>query len=203
MYLAVLSGDIVDSTSLGATELDDVMRALETASQEMSQWSPSVCDFTRQSGDGWQVALGAVQFDLRAALFLQAIVRRQGKHLRTRIAIAIDDGTLADDPERDLNSAHGPAFITSGRLLSSLKGHAHLAHAVGGACHAAIALADHISDGWTQAQARALCELLPPNSGTRAEAAKRLGISRPAVDQALWSAGFPAIEAALTSWEDQ
>ena len=75
------------------------------------------------------------------------------------------------------------------------------ARAACGALDAAFRLADHIAQGWTRAQARAVCAMLPPGAGPRRVAAERLNISRQAVDQALWAAGFPAIEAALEQIE--
>lgn len=76
-----------------------------------------------------------------------------------------------------------------------------MGHASGGALNALILLADHISQGWTPAQARAIFTMLPPGAGPRRAVAERLGISRQAVDQALHAAGFPAIDAALTQIE--
>jgi hypothetical protein len=76
-----------------------------------------------------------------------------------------------------------------------------MAHAGGGALDAAFRLADHIAQGWTRAQARAVCAMLPPGAGPRRIAADRLGVSRQAVDQALRAAGFAAIEAALEQIE--
>jgi hypothetical protein len=102
---------------------------------------------------------------------------------------------LPDDA--DANRGHGPAFVASGRLLTEIDGHARMAHASEGALGAATRLADHVAQGWTQAQARAMCEMLVPGAGPRTAAAERLGITRQAVNQALWSAGFPALDAAL------
>ncbi len=104
---------------------------------------------------------------------------------------------LPADPNVDLNSAHGPVFSQSGRLLEMLPDQTLMAHSSGGSLDAAFRLADHISRGWTQAQARAMAAMLPPDAGPRRVAADALGISRQAVDQALHAAGFPAIDAAL------
>jgi hypothetical protein len=58
-------------------------------------------------------------------------------------------------------------------------------------------LADHIAQGWTPAQSRAVDPLLAPDKPTHAEVARQLGISRQAVEKALNGAGFGAIEASL------
>ncbi len=199
MMLSVLTGDILDSTGLDPDELDALMSELSDATTEIAHWDKAPTGFARRSGDGWQLALGAPHRALRAALYLHARLRRMDGRFETRIAIATDTGTLP--PDLDPNSGHGPAFTASGRLLEELSGHVRMGHASGGKDHAALALADFIARGWTQAQARALCEMLPPGAGPRAKAAQRLGITRPAVNQALWAAGFPAIETALSAWE--
>ncbi|PYG34688.1 hypothetical protein [Pelagimonas varians] len=201
MKLTVLSGDIVDSTKKENAALESAMAALSGAALLIGSWDDAPSLFGRSSGDGWQLALGSPERGLRACLFLQASLRRLDKTLSTRIALATGEGTLPKN--QDINSAHGDAFVASGRLLGTISGHIRMMSAETGSDNAAVILADQIAQGWTQAQARSLYELLPPNPGTREDAAKRLGISRPAVNQALWSAGFTALEAAITSWEAQ
>lgn len=202
VQFAVLTGDIVKSSDLGAAALDEAMTALDHASREMSGWANGmVAGFARRGGDGWQVALGSGSQGLRAALYLQAMLRRLGKDRATRIAIATQPGRLDRETVRNLNTGHGPAFTASGRLLEDISGQALMAHADGGAVGAAVRLADHISQGWTVAQARAMVEALPPKSGPRADMADRLGITRQAVNQALWSGGFPALSDALRDLE--
>lgn len=196
---AVLTGDIVESSALSASTLDETLQTLELGGSAISTWAPGPYGFARRGGDAWQMALSSPNLALRAGLYLQANLRRLDKTRSTRIAIATGTGTLP--ASGDTNAAHGSAFTASGRLLEQLPSHILMSHAAGGTAAAALHLADHIAQGWTQAQARALCEMLPPDPGPRSAAAKRLGISRQAVDQALWAAGYPAIEAALNAWE--
>jgi hypothetical protein len=193
---AVLTGDIVASTGLSPARLDAAMETLATATREISGWRPGlVAGFGRRGGDAWQCAVSAPGLALRAALYFTAVLRREGADLSTRIAIATGQGALPGDA--DTNRGHGPAFVASGRLLAEIDSHARMAHADGGALGAATRLADHVAQGWTPAQARAMSEMMPPGAGPRAAAARRLGITRQAVDQALWAAGFPALDAAL------
>ena len=200
MNYAVLTGDIVDSTALSPEALDATLNAIDAAVRDISAWQPDVqTAFARRGGDAWQFALGAPNLSLRAALYVCACLRRLDGARTTRIAIATGPGTLPADG--DTNAAHGPAFTESGRLLDALPKNVLMSHASAGPFAATLHLADHIARGWTEAQATSLCELLPPNPGPRAAAAKRLGISRQAVDQALWAAGYPALDAALTAWE--
>ena len=192
--LSILSGDIVDSSDLSAGDLDRTMSALEAAAADIASWTDTA-GFARRGGDGWQLALAPAPLALRAALYCQAVVRRLDDGRETRIAVAEGEGTLP--PDGNPNAGSGPAFVESGRLLGTMDRHARFAHASGGATSAAFRLAGRIAEGWTQAQARALCEMLALGTGPRAEAAKRLGITREAVNQALWSASFRALEDAL------
>ena len=177
------------------------MEGLRDGADRIARWAPGLTTgYARSDGDGWKFALSDPTLGLRSSLYLRAVLRRHGKTFATRIALACGAGDLPADG--DLNAASGPAFTASGRLLDTLTGpHITMAHAEGGADNALIALADHISQGWTPAQARALCLMLPPCAGTHAEAASQLGISRQAVDQALSSAGYHAISEALQSLE--
>ncbi len=198
MFL-VLTGDIVGSSDLEVEALEATLEAVALAARGVGEW-PGVTQwgFARRGGDAWQMAFDAPVLGLRAALYTVACLRRLEKTRATRIAMAVGAGQM---PGNDPNAAHGAGFTASGRLLEKLPSGRYLDDAAGSAAAAAARLADHIAQGWTPAQARAMAEQLPPGAGTRAEAAERLGISRQAVDQALWAAGYPAIEAALDALE--
>lgn len=208
MQWSVLTGDIVESSEFSPADVDEMLNTLEKIAWEFSGWRHSDKDktesaFARRGGDGWQIALSRPVLALRAALYIQARLRLMHEDATTRIAVATGEGALPENANADLNSAHGAAFRESGRLLEKLTGRVLFAHAGGGALGAAFRLADHISQGWTQAQARAVCAMLPPGSGPRRIAAEQIGISRQAVDQALWSAGYPAIEDAMNMIEQE
>lgn len=202
MIWAVFTGDIVNSSALSADRLDGIMTVLDDSCREMSGWAdpddePPRAGFARRGGDGWQIAIDRPNFCLRAALFIQSQIRATGETHATRIAVATGEGQPIRGNRVDPNSAHGPAFEKSGRLLDKLSGRTRMAFSGSDALDAAFRLADHIAHGWTAAQARAVSAMLPPGSGPRRVIAEDLGISRQAVDQALNAAGFPAIDAAL------
>ena len=198
---AVLTGDLLASSRLSPAQINAALLALRAGTGLISSWQEGlVTGFSRRGGDGWQMALSTPRHDLRAALVLQAYLRILGKGFSTRIAIARGDGHLPENG--DTNAASGPVFTASGRLLDSLTGpHARMAHQAGGALSACTGLADHISQGWTPAQARALRLMLVPVPGTHAAAADQLGVSRQAVDQALTAAGYHALNEALHAYE--
>lgn len=194
--LCVLTGDLVGSTELTSTALDSALKTLEKLADDLSGWQTPHHDtrLTLSRGDGWQLVLHDAALGLRAALYLQSGLMSHHNGLQSKIAMANGAGTLPD--KGGLNAANGPAFTASGRALDTLKG-ALMVHAAGGAMGAAVRLADHIAQGWTEAQARAVHVMLWPQSRTQAEAAQIIGISRQAVGQALHGAGFAALEQAL------
>ena len=197
----ILTGDIVSSSGLSASDLDATLQAAREVAQQVQVW-PGVaqCGFARRGGDAWQLAFDVAPLGLRAAIYLHASLRRLHKARASRIAIAEGAGQM---PGQDPNAAHGAGFTASGRALEGMQSALLFDHAAGGPKAAAVRLAGHIAQGWTQAQARAVAEQVQPQAGPRAEAAARLGITRQAVDQALWAAGFPVLEAALNAWESE
>lgn len=201
--ISVLSGDLIQSSKLTERQVNDAISALADAAQDVARWAPELrTGFARSSGDGWQFFLSSEGLALRSSLYLRAALRRLGKPFSTRIALASGSDSLP--PDGNPNSATGPVFTTSGRLLQTLTGpHIQMAHATGGTAHAATLLADHISQSWTPAQARAMVLMLPPEPPTHATAAAALGISRQAVDQALSAAGYHALADALTAFEHE
>jgi hypothetical protein len=198
--LAVLTGDLIASQRLEPGRLDAALAALANAAADISRWAGCAgARFGRFRGDGWQLALPRPALALRAALSLRAALRAEGKALATRIAIATGPGS---PPGPDINAETGPVYVASGRALDALRPPATMILAERGALGAAMRLADHVSAGWTQAQARAIRLALPPGSRTQAAIAAELGISRQAARQALVGAGLPALADALALIEE-
>lgn len=192
--ICVLTGDLVLSTRLSPPEVDAALAAIPAACADLdAQINP--VRHARHRGDGWQIAMSAPRWQARLALMIRAHLRATGADLATRIAIAEGEGEVA--PDLDLNAAHGPVFTASGQLLDRLEG-PRIAHASGGALGAALRLFDHLSEGWTQAQARAMVPMLRPDPPTQTAAAAEIGITRQSLAQALQGAGYAAIVEALT-----
>ncbi|WP_333684677.1 hypothetical protein [Pontibaca methylaminivorans] len=216
---AVLTGDLVASTRLSDAELDRALEVLAKAARDVTDWGGRMGEsegsaaefpdaakgirggFARRGGDGWQFAMNRPALALRTALFLRARLRELGKPYATRIAVATGPGRMPAD--LDPNAAHGPAFVVSGRLLEELPARAGMAHAGRGALGAVLRLADHISSGWTPAQARAVALMLWPPGRTNAETARELGITQQSVNESLKRAGFPALADALALIESR
>ena len=196
MALCVLTGDIVGSTRLTVAQQRHIERALGEAYSDLDQNKRSTFDTYR--GDGWQMSFADGHGGLRSALYVRALLKYKDSGFETRIALAERPTPVGPI---DIKSA---VFVNSGRALDGMSKDAYFAHSSGGEIQAATILADHISRGWTQSQARAVRYSLLPDSGIpQQKIADHFGISRQAVGQALEAAGYPAIKAALAAIEAQ
>lgn len=197
--IAVLTGDIVGSTDLGPKQLEDALTALRHCADIQAEWVGTTLHFTRHRGDGWQVVLAKPQYGLRSALAFRAALRAQNPDFDSYIAIAAGDGPA--NIATNLNDETSRVFVESGQGLDDLlatRAPIRMLHQSRGAHDAATILADHISQGWTQAQAAAILPKLAPDTNvTITEIAQMLGKSRQAVTKSLKAAGYDAIDLAL------
>lgn len=199
MGLAVLTGDLIASQALPQEALSAAFAVLDDAARDVAGWEGCAgLRIGRFRGDGWQIALPCPALALRTALYLRACLTREGKGFATRIALATGPGTA---PKGDIHAETGPTYVASGRGLDQIARPASMAFAGSGAMAAAVRLADHISQGWTARQARAVAPALPPGAPSQTEIARQIGITRQAARQALIGAGFPAIHDALAQIE--
>ncbi|MBU0642869.1 MAG: hypothetical protein KJ731_20325 [Alphaproteobacteria bacterium] len=202
--IAVLTGDLVNSTGLGPTKIERAFAALEDCAATQAGWMGESLHFTRHRGDGWQVALVEPKYALRSALAFRAALRAEGSEFDSYIGIA--EGDITGPLEANLNDQTDNVFTKSGQMLEWIKTEAHLeltfGHAATGAKSACAILLGHMSQDWTPAQAAPLIRMLhPTDTPTYTEIAKALGKSRQAVAKALDSAGFRSIYAALNDLE--
>ncbi len=204
--IAVLTGDLLGSTNLNASQIEAAFEALGTCASMIENWSGGSLHFTRQKGDGWQAVLRKPEFALRAAMCLRAALRQAGAAFETYISIAT--GPAPDHIAPDLNTMNHPLFIQSGRQLDTLKDNAKadgilIRDWMMSYTQATGVLADHISQGWTPAQAAAILAVLRPNTDpSYTEVAERLGKSRQVVTKSLKAAGKAPLLSALQTLEN-
>lgn len=196
MALCVLTGDIVGSTGLTHAQQDRVQFVLNYAHSQLRVNPNGRFDTFR--GDGWQMGYNVPAVGLRYALYVRACLKADSDAFETRIAIAEGHETPV------LSHENSNTYVASGRALDDMPRDVLMAHASGGPHHATTVLADHISRGWTVAQARAVEPFLRPHqSVTQKDVAAQLAISRQAVGQALDAAGYPVLIRALRALEEQ
>lgn len=196
---AVITGDIVNSGTMSAAELDAVFDALSATAADIARWQDAPVPFTRFRGDGWQVALQP-QWAFRALIALRATVCSQGKGFDSRAALGLGRGSLG---KSGLADADGPAFVTSGRALDDMKrGNRLIAPNAAPAIRAALPLADEVISGWTAKQAQVVCALIGPDAPSQAQVARQMGAKRQLVQKQADAAGLSALLETCTVLEN-
>ncbi len=202
--IAVLTGDLVNSTRQTPDRIDAAMQAISHAAQIIATWQTPARDthFTRFRGDGWQIVVFAPRLSLRAAVVLQGTLGALG--LESRISIGI--GTVDTIGTSNLSDAAGRAFELSGQALDKMAETARLAISGDTVIAQDAMLADLLGERmgrWTAAQAQAAAMQLssPSHPPTLQEIGKHLGISAQAVNDRTRGAGCPAIASVLRRWE--
>ncbi|WP_417253039.1 hypothetical protein [Celeribacter sp.] len=210
--IAVLTGDLVNSTGLGPENVERAFDALEACAEMQADWMDGQSlHFTRHRGDGWQVALADPKYALRSALCFRAALRRLGEEFDSYIGIA--EGEVEGEIGPDLNEANGEAFMISGNLLAITKLPDRTVHMLfDAACDvgtppaatlACLQLLEAIFNKWTKVQAQTMLPMLSleaPQSYT--ELAEQLGKSRQSVSKTLSAADYYYVSQALINIED-
>jgi predicted DNA-binding protein (UPF0251 family) len=200
---AVLTGDLIGSTSSGSDKTDFAIKALSNAASAFSVWANTGKPrFTRSRGDSWQIILDKPGLSLRAALYLTAALHAVRAKLETRISIGI--GTAHHLSEDTLSDAHGTAFVYSGQSLDQFKSGDRILINGGQVTElqsAVVLLTAERAERWSAEQAEAIMMVLSEEMMTLETAASRLGISKQAVSYRLKGAGNSAISRALNIWE--
>ena len=204
LQIAVLTGDLVDSTRQPADRIDTAMQALRRTAAAIATWHfpPNDTRFTRFRGDGWQIALAGPHLSLRAAVVLQGTLIAQG--LQSRISVGI--GPAENLGTNDLADAAGKAFELSGQGLDKMNDTSRLAIAGPSVIEQDAMIAELLGERmgrWTAAQAEAAAMQLssPGRSPTLHEIGKTLGISPQAVNDRVRGAGCHSIASVLRRWE--
>ncbi len=199
--VAVLTGDIVNSSDLEREQRQTLFAALKSAAEVISAWNGvEPTGFERFAGDSWQLLLTTPGIALRACLMLRAYIRAENRTFETRISVGI--GSVEPLSSEGLGASDGVAFRLSGRGLADLPKNRFFGLHGSAEVNAAFILADSISQDWTQKQAAALVHGLQPNRISHDAMAQILGISKQAVAKRLASAKAPALLAAAELFED-
>lgn len=210
--IAVLTGDLVNSTGLGPEKVERAFVALEDCAEMQAEWMGGQdLHFTRHRGDGWQVALAEPKYALRSALCFRAALRALGEEFDSYIGIA--EGDVEGDLDADLNEETSTVFAQSGTALKNSYAALEAAqnfeeldtklvfngpHRMG----VPYVLTDAILSDWTPTQSKVVSLMLHPvQNYTYTELADKLRKSRQAVTKSLNSAHFKAIFLALQLFE--
>lgn len=201
---AVLTGDLVGSTSHPSSKVEAAIQAIRAAAGGIAGWQNPAHDtrFTRFRGDGWQIILVEPRLSLRAAVVVQGRLIALG--LESRISIGV--GPAESHGSADLSDATGEAFERSGRGLDQMQDSARLTIDGAAVLEEDRIIADLLGERmgrWTAAQAEAAAMQLatPDRTPTLQDIGNTLGISPQAVNDRLRGAGGQTIASVLRRWE--
>lgn len=195
--IAIITGDIVDSTKLNLAERTIMINALQAIPEILTPFENVSMEIFR--GDSFQLQIHTAETAAKAAITIRAWLRSQRELsekslLDARLAIGIG----ATDYESDsLSTSDGEAFRLSGRLLDKMQKE-RLAVAtpwpmVNEELKLATAFVDDIISSWTQNQSRIMLLSLQ-TSKSHLELSQILDISRQMVDKSLKSSKEELIE---------
>lgn len=202
--IAIITGDIVDSTKLNLAERTTMISALQAIPEILMPFEKVSMEIFR--GDSFQVQIHKAEIAAKAAIAIRAWLRSQGEFsgkglLDARLAIGIGSTDYESD---SLSTSDGEAFRLSGRLLDKMQKE-RLAVAtpwpiVNEELKLATAFVDDIISSWTQNQSRIMLLRLQ-TSKSHLELSQILDISRQMVDKSLKSSKEELIESYIDRFE--
>lgn len=206
--VAVLTGDVVASSTLGAGQRRALPALLGQAARQLKAAFGKAAPYDLEifRGDSWQLVVTDPAVCFRAALFFRAcvIADSPGDHrLDTRVAIAV--GGVDFLPRHNVSAGDGAAYRASGEALDRLDAGARLALVGSGEQpwrDVAVRLVDAIVQEWTARQARAVAGRL--RDWTQQEIAKHWPerITQQSVARHLARSHWAAIEPAARQVEN-
>lgn len=204
-YVAIITGDIVDSTKMTAEERASMLQLL----QSLPEWLFPTCKTNIEifRGDSFQLKIVEPSKVLQIGLAIRAIIRANKFKVNNaqwdaRIAIGI--GTL-DYETKSLSTSDGEAYRLSGRGLD-LIGKSRLFietpwEEVNKELIVSTLFADDVVSSWTASQSRIMFEKLVKNQ-SQEEIGNILGVTRQMVSKALKAAKESLISVYIKRFEE-
>lgn len=209
--IAVLTGDIVGSSKLGAERRLILYETFPVLSEILLQQYPDCITYKMSNfrGDGWQVIVNSPSKAFEISLFIRTFIRYkfQTEKLDTRIAIGV--GPVQFIPEDNVSAGDGEAYLSSGHLLESFSSQYM------GLCFSSVkptlllsslenlvSLLDLIITSWGPGQSQAVHLAL--QGFTQSDIAKNWQpnpIKQPSVSRSLQTAGWDQVKSSLTMLE--
>ena len=207
---AVLTGDLIDSTSLDTSSREEARKLVLSSVSELNGWLPKnkvvYGDPEIFRGDQWQALLARPKFAFRAVLFVRAKLIAMG--FDTRISIGI--GAVDRISKSSISMSDGDAFLRSGHGLDKMNTDSEFAISL--PAHMKMTetwlkifteLGGAIVGDWSSLQAEAVCFALDPKSNyNQKQIAKNLAVSAQAVSDRLKLAKWKALREAFLRFEE-
>jgi hypothetical protein len=201
----VLTGDLVGSSNLSPTALDEVREFLQAVPGHFNAVFPNSMrkgvDIAR--GDGWQMLALEPRRAVRAALYVRFALKAR---FETDSRVAIGIGRVSALHRSSLAKSSGTAFQLSGSGLDRLPSDRRMAFIEEGAdarlvqAESLLVLwLDRLATAATKAQSASLSGALL--NMTQPELARLEEVAQPTVNKKLRAAGWQDMELVLDHWE--
>nr|WP_321522625.1 hypothetical protein [uncultured Macellibacteroides sp.] len=176
----IITGDIIDSTSIPIEQRKDLLTAISVISEELQVFSPLKCEIYR--GDSFQIVVNRPEMAMLIAILLRAglksrVPKGSKQNWDARIAVGIGEIEFISD---SILVSDGEAFRLSGREFDEL-GKRNLAvrtrwEDANEELKISTAFADDIITNWTSSQSLVIYMSLAYQM-TQKEIAEKLGQS--------------------------
>ena len=209
--VAVITADLVDSSSYSDSFLDEVLKSLKSEFENLQlEYGQNEIDFEIYRGDSFQGVVLRYEDSLRIALRIKSLINKvkfknqNSTNILADVKIAIGIGEFEYKGD-SIAASNGQAFQLSGRTLDAMKNDARRIRLktplenLNAEFEASLFLLDMIMEKWSQASAEVVYFLLKGLKET--EIATVLKISQPAVNQRKKACGWEAISALLKRFE--
>ncbi|TVU58077.1 hypothetical protein FQP88_23320 [Vibrio atlanticus] len=115
--IAVLSGDIVNSTKLTSDQFEQLLNRIKNIQKWITEGNSSNAH-SIERGDEFQTVVHDIENALRYTIIYRIGIKALGKEFDSRISFAIASNS---DLRESVSESMGEAFILSGRGLKTLK----------------------------------------------------------------------------------
>lgn len=210
---AVLTGDIINSSTLNQQERQELYEAFPRLSALLRERYPDEIHYNISNfrGDGWQLVVNHPRKVLEISLFIRTYIRFAitEKKIDSRVAIGI--GGVDFIPEGNVSAGYGSAYTVSGHLLEALAAHQRMALGFSmdqlsiahGAAVMLVELLDSVVTTWGASQCQAVFWALQGLTQTQIAARwQPQPITQPSVSSNLNRSSWLTIRKSLVFFED-
>lgn len=210
---AVLTGDIINSSTLNQRERQELYEAFPRLSAQLRERYPAEIGYEISNfrGDSWQLVVNQPGKALEVSLFIRTYIRFSitDRNIDSRVAIGV--GGVDFIPEGNVSAGYGSAYTVSGHLLEGLPAHQRMALGYSidppslahGAATTLVELLDSIVSAWGASQCQAVFWALQGLTQTQI-AARWLPapITQPSVSSNLNRSSWLTIRKSLAFFEE-
>lgn len=204
--IAVLTGDIIKSSSINSEILIKSFEAISKDLETLNYQTDSYIDFFR--GDSWQLTLRNPSNAFRVAIQIRSLLRSKFD-FDTRISIAI--GEYSNIHPSHISLSSGEVYTDSGKGLDEMKGGQNLKFTAHNTrpelekwIEMSMLLCDVIINDWTKKQAElTYIAITSQEKITGKEIATKLNLSPQSINTTLQRANWKLIEQLIQLFETE